>query len=203
MTRDSLRNLSRISLMTTARMRSRHGQVTVYRGTSVKIDGSMNVSGSLRLGCQWSGSPFFFPGHLLVTRGGTLAVRGSFQIFTGLNIVIDPGGRLTLGSGYINSDVRIACFSSVSIGDDVAISERVTIRDSDNHEIIGRDSPTSAPIVIGDHVWIGLGSTILKGVTIGEGSVVAAGSMVVRDVPQASLVAGVPAKVRRTGISWR
>lgn len=60
----------------------------------------------------------------------------------------------------------------------------------------------SAPIVIGDHVWIGMNVIVLKGVTIGEGAVVSAGSVVTKDVPPHSLVAGVPAKVVKTDVEW-
>lgn len=60
----------------------------------------------------------------------------------------------------------------------------------------------SKPISIGDHVWIGLNATILKGVTIGEGSVIAAGSVVVKDVPAHTLVGGIPAKVLKENIEW-
>lgn len=81
-------------------------------------------------------------------------------------------------------------------------------RDSDNHIITRRgnncneDKPVSAPIVIGDHVWIGMNVIVLKGVTIGEGAVVAAGSVVTKDVPPYSLVAGVPANVIKIDIKW-
>jgi acetyltransferase-like isoleucine patch superfamily enzyme len=87
----------------------------------------------------------------------------------------------------------------------VVISERVVLRDSDNHSIkdIGDTvSAESAPIVIGNHVWIGMNVMVLKGVTIGEGAIVAAGSVVIRDVPSHCLVAGVPAKVVKTDVSW-
>jgi len=60
----------------------------------------------------------------------------------------------------------------------------------------------ATPIIIGDHVWIGMNVTVLKGVTIGDGAVVAAGSMVTKDVPPHSLVAGVPAKVVKTDVEW-
>ena len=60
----------------------------------------------------------------------------------------------------------------------------------------------SAPITIGDRVWIGCRAIILAGVTIGEGSVVAAGSVVTRDVPPGTLVAGNPAKVIRETGPW-
>ena len=53
----------------------------------------------------------------------------------------------------------------------------------------------SAPMIIKDNVWIGMSAIILKGVTIGEGAIVAAGAVVTRDVPAHAIVAGVPAKV--------
>lgn len=59
------------------------------------------------------------------------------------------------------------------------------------------------PISIGDHVWIGARSTILKGVSIGDGAVVAAGSLVTRDVPPGALVGGSPARMVRPKVEWR
>lgn len=60
----------------------------------------------------------------------------------------------------------------------------------------------SAPIHIGNHVWIGARATILKGVTIGDGAVVAAGAVVNKDVPPNTLVGGVPARIIKENISW-
>ena len=57
-------------------------------------------------------------------------------------------------------------------------------------------------IKIGNHVWIGLGAIIFKGVTIGDGAAIAAGSIVLKDVPPNSLVAGVPAQIKKTNIRW-
>lgn len=59
------------------------------------------------------------------------------------------------------------------------------------------------PVVIEDHVWIGAGSTILKGVTLGAGSIIGAGSVVTKDVLSNTVVAGNPAKVIKTGVKWQ
>ncbi|WP_206214798.1 MULTISPECIES: DapH/DapD/GlmU-related protein [unclassified Adlercreutzia] len=126
---------------------------------------------------------------------------GSFSFFYDADVVVFPGGELTLGSGYINSSCKIRCAKSINIGKEVAISHDVTIMDSDHHSICGQ--PVAArPVVIGDHVWIGTRSTILKGVTVGEGSIVAAGALVTKDIPPNSLVAGIPAKVIKEGVWW-
>jgi acetyltransferase-like isoleucine patch superfamily enzyme len=123
-------------------------------------------------------------------------------VFSGSRVSVNDNAVLVLGSGYINHNLNLACFERIEIGHGVNISENVVIRDSDNHEISGSAQPKTAPIKIGDHVWIGLNATILKGVTIGNGAVIAAGSFVNRDVPPATLVAGVPAKVVRENVSW-
>jgi maltose O-acetyltransferase len=60
------------------------------------------------------------------------------------------------------------------------------------------EMPASAPIVLEENVWIGIRAIVLRGVTIGQGSVIGAGSVVVNDVPPRSLAAGVPARVIRT-----
>ena len=60
----------------------------------------------------------------------------------------------------------------------------------------------SAPIIIKDNVWIGMSAIILKGVTVGEGAIVAAGSVVTKDVPPHTIVAGVPARVIKKDVYY-
>lgn len=146
-------------------------------------------------------------GSLYLAKGALLDVD-AFDVYAGSRINVNAGAKLSLGGGYLNHDCVIDCFDSISIGHHVVISERVVLRDSDNHtikdiEAISSDeSAVTAPIVIGDHVWIGMNVIVLKGVTIGEGAIVAAGSVVNKDVPSHCLVAGVPAKVVKTDVSW-
>lgn len=147
-------------------------------------------------------------GSLFVAEKALLKVD-AFDVYAGCRINVNSGAELILCSGYMNHDCVIDCFSSIRIGHGVVISERVVLRDSDNHVIslksdscTGGGKSVATPIIIGDHVWIGMNVTVLKGVTIGDGAVVAAGSVVTRDVPPHSLVAGVPAKVVKTDVEW-
>jgi acetyltransferase-like isoleucine patch superfamily enzyme len=144
-----------------------------------------------------------FPSILSIAENASLIVKDTFYIYSGSKIYINPNARLELGSGYINSNLNLSCFKSIVIGKNVAISENVTIRDSDNHSICPHINPISKPIVIKDNVWIGINVTILKGVTIGEGAVIAAGSLVNKDIPAKCLAGGVPAKVIKENIEWK
>ena len=98
----------------------------------------------------------------------TLDVNGTFDIYSGAKIYINKNATLSLGGGYINNNLNISCFEQIEIGEGVVISENVTIRDSDDHESVGNSKPITQPIKIGNHVWIGMNVTILKGVTIGN-----------------------------------
>jgi acetyltransferase-like isoleucine patch superfamily enzyme len=156
--------------------------------------------GRLQFGSRW-GKGKFFPSELVLERDSSIEVTGEMAIYNGARITISPGAQLRLGGGYINTGLTLDCYREISIGDDVAIAKNVTIRDCDNHEMRHRGK-TTQPVTIGNHVWIGMHAIILKGVTIGDGAVIAAGSVVVKDVPPASLVAGVPARVIRSEIQW-
>ena len=145
-------------------------------------------------------------GSLYVAEGASLEVD-SFDAYAGCRINVNAGARLTLGSGYMNQDSVIDCFESITVGHHVVISERVVMRDSDNHTIrslveSSDGQAITSPIIVEDNVWIGMNATILKGVTIGEGSIIAAGSVVTRSIPPHCLAAGVPAKVIKTDVTW-
>lgn len=170
--------------------------VSVFAAPSATLSGN----GKLELGCKWPGLRYF-PSEFKLAENAKLTVEGHFYLMTGCHLAVNEGATLTLGSGYINNNASIDCFTSITIGHGVAISSGVTIRDSDNHAINGK-SAIAAPVVIEDHVWIGLNATILKGVRIGSGAVVAAGAVVTSDVPCNALVGGVPARVIKQAIAW-
>ena len=91
------------------------------------------------------------------------------------------------------------------IGDDCMISSNVQIRTGDSHSILdenGRRTNPAASVVIGDHVWLGEGCKILKGVTLGENSIVATGAIVTKPFPNNVLVGGSPAKIIKENVNW-
>ncbi len=127
-------------------------------------------------------------------------IAGETAIGYGADIILFENARLEIGDSYINSDSRIRVHKLIKIGDDCAIAHGFVAMDGNAHAIDGKR--TVSPIIIEDHVWIGTEVRVLPGVTIGKGSVVAAGAVVTKDVPPASLVAGVPAKVIRENVCW-
>jgi acetyltransferase-like isoleucine patch superfamily enzyme len=112
----------------------------------------------------------------------------------------DDGRNISIGrTVFIGYDCTFTGHAPITIGDDVMIAHRVNLITSGHPVPPGqrRDAITAAPITIGTNVWIGAAATVLPGVTIGAGSMVAAGAVVTRDVPPATLVAGNPARVVR------
>lgn len=112
------------------------------------------------------------------------------------------GGVIRLAEDVrLNTGIFIVSYAEVSIGRGTLIGEYVSIRDADHGVEAGRriaEQPhTAKAIRIGADVWIGRGAVILKGVTIGDGAVVAANSVVTRDVRAGAIVAGVPARELR------
>lgn len=128
---------------------------------------------------------------------------GNFSFYAGCKVYIHNDARLIIKSGFINDDSTLDCFNRIEIGENCRISKKVVIRDSNSHTIVRDGYVKSAPIIIGDNVWIGIGAIILSGVHIGNGSVVAAGAVVTKDVPERCLVGGVPAIVLRQDITWK
>jgi acetyltransferase-like isoleucine patch superfamily enzyme len=123
------------------------------------------------------------------------------------------GGEVQIGSWcYVGEGSRIWSASSIIIGDRVLISHSANIFDSLTHPLSARArheqirqifktghprdiSLDESPVRIGNDAWIGAGAMVLRGVTIGEGGIVAAGAVVTKDVPAFSIVAGNPAVV--------
>lgn len=204
-----LKNLDKINISASAKLK-RHCYTVegsapiVFKGAAVSLSGTASIEakkGRLKLNCRWDDKDPF-RSLLVMADDSCLKVNGTFDIYSGAKIYINKGATLSLGSGYINHNLNLSCFDSITIGEGTVISENVTLRDSDNHSVVGGRKPVSSPIAIGNHVWIGMNVTILKGVVIGDGAVIAAGAVVTEDVPANSMVGGVPAKVIKNSVIW-
>jgi acetyltransferase-like isoleucine patch superfamily enzyme len=148
--------------------------------------------------------PTKLPCALQMFKNSTLINRGSFATARGVSITIDENATLEVGKRvWINSCSKLICCKHIRIGDDSLISWDVEIRDSDIHHLLSEGFVSSKAIEIGNNVWIGSRATILKGVKIGSGSIVATGAVVTKDVPENCLVAGVPGRVIRSNVSWK
>jgi acetyltransferase-like isoleucine patch superfamily enzyme len=191
------------SLYWTLRFR---GFFVLARGTKLKI----NKGAKVRLEGRaflFMGFHHFTPAHasMHLGKGAEVVISGTAQILRGTRVFVNDGGRLSLGSRtYINDCSTVTCFEEVSIGAGCSISWNTNILDTNIHQLTvgGITRPLTAPVIIGDHVWIGTGATILPGVTIGSGAVVGAGSVVTKDVPSNVVVGGNPAKILRDDVEW-
>lgn len=124
-------------------------------------------------------------------------VDEGFGLF--LPFYTDCGKNITIGKNvFINMGCKFQDQGGIFIGDGALIGHNVVLATL-NHARppMDRSSMIPAPIHIGKHVWIGANATVLPGVTIGDGAIVAAGAVVAKDVPENTIVGGVPAKIIR------
>lgn len=140
--------------------------------------------------------------QIRLAASAVLRCQGTVHLGPGVRVTVGPNARLEIGDGtYVTCDSLIIAASSIRIGAACAISWGVQILDTNFHKPAG-DRSGPAPVEIEDHVWIASNVTILKGVRVGRGSIVAAGAVVTKDVPARSLVAGIPARVVKSDVDW-
>ena len=162
--------------------------------------------------------------HAWTVRYPVLRGAGSMRLGHGADIILAGDGRIELGTGvvarpdltiaaratvrigdgvFLGRGTNIACYAGVSIGAHTRLAERVSIHDA-NHvleplsDFAGREGEMLAePVHIGERVWLAANVVVLPGVSIGEDTIVAAGSVVTAALPAGVLAAGIPARVRR------
>lgn len=173
--------------------------VNADESAKIVLDGYLRLNVALPKGSK---------SETLVTlcENSVLNVNGNFQAYYNTEIYVFKNAVLDIGSSYINAGAQIRCMERIRLGNGCAIGRNVMIMDFDAHDIYysdGTKNNITKPITIENHVWIGAGATILKGVTLGEGCVVGAGSVVTKDVAPHTIVAGNPAKVIKRDINWK
>jgi len=139
-----------------------------------------------------------FGPNVRLGRCATLIAEPDQRLRLGVWSLPGQRGELTIGDyALLTPGVRIMAAGSIQIGHSCMFAHGAYVTDCDWHGIYDRIAPEEEPrpVHIGDNVWIGDRATVLKGVTIGDNSIVAASSVVTRDVPANVIVAGNPARV--------
>lgn len=175
-------------------------------GRHFRVRGARRIevtSGQLRLGLRFFGFVDNGMRSLLRVRG-RLAVDGPVTLCTGNRWDIGADAVATVGAGtYFGPMTTVVITRSLRVGAGCAISWNCTFLDSDFHTLGPGPKASTAAIVIGDHVWIGTHVTLLKGAAIADGCVVAANATVTGQFLQPRcLLAGTPARVVRTDVTW-
>jgi acetyltransferase-like isoleucine patch superfamily enzyme len=134
--------------------------------------------------------------------GGSMSIGDRSTVFSNTvrsEFVVHSGGRIEIGSGvFLNYGASVSAHELVRLGDGCQIGAYANFMDNDYHRVGDLWAPSeSGPIILGRNVWLGERVVVLKGVSIGDNSVIGAGSVVTKSVPANCLAAGVPAKVIR------
>jgi carbonic anhydrase/acetyltransferase-like protein (isoleucine patch superfamily) len=157
------------------------GRNTRMWGATIKMRGE-NLRCSIGPGCRLRETRF-----VIEDRSSRLIIKAESS-GTGCTLLAGEGG-------------------TVEIGRDCMMSANSDIRNTDGHSIIDESTGVrinpAADVILEDHVWVGLKAQVLKGVRAGGHSIIAAGSVVIRDVPGHTIVAGIPAREIRSGITWK
>lgn len=177
-------------------------------GKALEVNGALRILGKLPI--------LKVPGKARVVLGDKVVLNSDFRrsntaLTYRCTLVCGLTGVIEIGDNTMLNGVAVTAYSKVSIGRNCQIASSTIISDTDFHptdptirerEVMGYKIDHSVvqkkPVNIGDNVWIGWGCIVLKGVTIGKNSIIAAGSVVIDDIPENVLAAGNPARVKKT-----
>lgn len=174
-------------------------------GNKIQTDGPIRIMGKLPV-LKLPGTSQIFIGKKVVLNSddenSNTALTYRCTLACGLN------GQIEIGDNTMMNGVSVTAYKKVVIGKNCQIASGTFISDTDFHPVdpkirerevmgykIDYNTVNKSEINIGNNVWIGWGVIILKGVTIGDNSIIAAGAVVVKDIPENVMAAGNPAKV--------
>lgn len=178
------------------------------------LDGSVEIRGRKYPGMIKIGAnDWYVATHVpqcIWTVNGKIIFNGPVRFLQGSYVLVSHNATLEIGSkgAIIGADLKIMCFDHIKLGDNVRIPWNIQIIDTSFHYLENTD-PTkdikklTAPIIIGDRVWIGNNTTISKGTVLPDDTIVASNSLVNKDFSSLnpySFIAGSPAKFKAEGI---
>lgn len=188
----------------------------IYRHTHLlKTKGKIIIEGNI-----WRGMVKVGPHHLGTQNfefpktmwevNGTLIIKGDTMIGRGSKISIGSNATLTLGNLFrVTGDTSIICQKEISFGNDCLLSWHILIMDSDLHHILDKNNNiinSPQTIKFGNHVWICARSTILKGVSIPDNTIIAANSLITKVFYESNCIIGGHGnnqQIIKEGIDWK
>lgn len=138
---------------------------------------------------------------------GKVIFKGKTLLGHGVKISVEENGSLIIGKNFkLTAETAIVCHDTIEFGENCLLSWDILIMDTDSHSIInenGVKNLMTKPVLIGNHVWIGCRSTILKGVIIPSNCVIGAGSVLNNKYKfENAIYAGSPATLVKENINW-
>lgn len=138
---------------------------------------------------------------------GTVVFKGRAGFGAGTKIAVGKDATLTFGDNFlITARSEIACFKEITFGENDLLSWDILVMDTDAHPIyneMGERINEDSNIIIGNHVWIGCRTTILKGTAINEDCIIGSNSLLNKKYPQKkSIIAGIPGQIIKENIDW-
>ena len=169
----------------------KHALLDIGKGAKIILhDGNFNVNYYLPKNSKAEA-------YVRMSEGASLEIFGGTSLCYKATIEIKKDAIVTIGSAYINSGAVILAAKEINIGQDVLISREVFIYDADHHPLLdenGKQTNPPRPVTIGNHVWIGLKCTIIRGSKIGDGAVISVGSLVAGKIRSGTMAVGSPAR---------
>jgi acetyltransferase-like isoleucine patch superfamily enzyme len=183
-------------------------QAEWFRARGVLADPTVVVCGRLPILFSPHGGQLRIGAHTVLNSDPELTMT---PVPSPVRFALGQGARIEVGRHCNLNGTNLVAYQEISIGDQVQLGAGGFIADTDLHPLdpvarrcqtLGQPFPRElvarAPVRIEENAWLGWGVVVLKGVTVGRDAVVAAGSVVTRDVPAGTLVAGNPARVVRS-----
>ena len=141
---------------------------------------------------------------------GDIIFKGRCCLGKGCKVIVDSGGRIEFGHNFnCTAGLNMECKKSIIFGDNCVLSWDITILDTDFHPINDEYNVVVNPnkeIVIGNDVWIGYNSKIMKGVKVADNTIIASNTIVTKSVKQSGVIIGNEGnkqRILRSGISWK
>lgn len=177
----------------------KHAKIELGKGSIVELHGNLEVN-------ERKVAHSKAEAYLLLRDNARLVIgNGVTRLVYKSTIELHDKALVEIGQGFFNVGSVLLAGRHIKIGSGVVIAREVYIYDKDGHEVLdenGKRTNLDKPVIIGDHVWVGLKSIILKGSKIGDGAVVSAGSTVRGELAGGWLAGGCPAK-SISPIRWR